>query len=120
MNSPAKILLIDNAADRKDRINALKNRGYAVFPTLRREEARSRCLRGGYDLIVINAGDEHEQAAQYCDDIRKQCPRQLLLMCSKGNTERDYAVPLDTDSLLRAVDSVLNQNAKGIDLADAA
>ncbi len=108
MNSQPKILLIDNAPDRKERINILKARGYSVFPALRMEEARSRCLRGGYDLIVVNAGDLHDQALQYCDDIRKQCPRQLLIMTSDTDSGRDYAIPADLQSLVNAVDRALS------------
>ena len=120
MNSKPKVLLIDNAADRKQRINALKDRGYAVFPTLKMEEARSRCLRGGYDLIVVNAGDEQEKATQYCDDIRSQCPNQQVLMCSAGGSDRDYAVSSDVQSLVSAVDSVLGAKAVPADLVSAA
>ena len=119
MNSQ-RILLIDKAHDRKERINALKQRGYAVFPALRLEEARSRCMRGGYDLIVVNAGDEAAQAIEYCDDIRKQCPRQKILMCSSDNT-RDYAVPPEVNALLTAVDSTLHADQpQHADLASAA
>jgi DNA-binding response OmpR family regulator len=118
MNSQ-RILLIDNANDRKDRINALKQRGYSVFPALRMKEARSRCMRGGYDLIVVNAGDEEQQAIEYCDNIRKQCPRQQVLLCTQEHT-RDYAVAPDVDSLVKAVDSTLHVDQPSADLASAA
>jgi DNA-binding response OmpR family regulator len=120
MNSQARILLIDNAIDRKERIQALKSRGYVVFPALNREEARSRCLRGGYDLIVVHADGDQDQAAQFCDDIRTQCPQQRLILCCKGDASRNYAVGSDVPSVLRAVDSTLNANAKPADLASAA
>lgn len=120
MNSQPKILLIDKANDRKERIQALKNRGYAVFPTLRMEEARSRCLRGGYDLIVVNAADEQEQAIRYCDEIRSQCSKQLLLMCSEGGSGRDYAIAADVQSVVNAVDAALKPKAMPGDLASAA
>jgi len=120
MNSQPRILLIDNAVDRKERINTLKQRGYAVFPTLRMDEARSRCMRGGYDLIVVNADDQHDQAVQYCDDIRRQCPSQLLLMSSKSGADREYAVSSDVPSLVKAVDTLLSDAVKPTDLASAA
>ena len=120
MNSQPKILLIDKASDRKQRINALKNRGYAVFPTLRMEEAHSRCLRGGYDLIVVNAAGEPEEAIRYCDEIRSQCPKQLVLMCSDGGSGRDYAIAADVPSVVNAVDAALNAKAMPADLASAA
>jgi len=120
MNSQARILLIDNAADRKQRINALKNGGYAVFPALRMEEARSRCMRGGYDLIVVNANGQQEQAVQFCDEICRQCPKQLLFMCSEGGSGRDYAIASDVPSLMKAVATVFNGNVRSADLASAA
>ena len=120
MNSQPKILLIDKAPDRKDRINALKNRGYAVFPALSMEEARSRCMRGGYDLIVLNANGDHQQSVEFCDDIRRQCPRQQLILCTDAESGRDYAVRSDTSSVVSAVDSALAAHAKPVDLASAA
>jgi len=120
MNSQPRILLIDKATDRKDRINSLKNRGYAVFPALNMEEARSRCMRGGYDLIVVNADGQHEQAAQFCDDIRRQCPRQQLVLCSDAVPGREHAVAPDVDSVVKAVESALHANGTQDDLASAA
>ena len=120
MNSQPRILLIDNANDRKERINNLKSHGYSVFPALNMEEARSRCLRGGYDLIVVNANGEHESATQFCDDIRRQCPGQQLILCSNAASDRDYAVESDVSSLITAVDAALRPDAKQSDLASAA
>jgi DNA-binding response OmpR family regulator len=120
MNSQARILLIDQAHDRKQRIQALKSRGYAVFPALNMEEARSRCLRGGYDLIVVNANAENEQAGQFCDDIRRQCPKQRLILCSTGQPTRDYAIAPDVPSVVDAVEAALNRNGKSADLPKAA
>ncbi len=119
MNTPRKILLIDNASDRKQRIKALANRGYTVFPALRMEEARSRCTRGGYDLIVVHADGEQQQAIDFCDEIRKSCPKQLLLMSGDGNSGRDYAVSGGMESLGQRVDAMLQENSKS-DLASAA
>lgn len=118
MNTPRKILLIDNSSDRKQRIKVLADRGYTVFPALRMEEARSRCSRGGYDLIVVHADGEQQQAVNFCDEIRSSCPRQLLLMSGDGNSGRDYAVSGGIDSLLQRVDEMLQESAKS-DLAAA-
>ena len=120
MNSPRKVLLIDNASDRKDRIKSLADHGYSVFPALRMDEARSRCTRGGYDLIVVNAGDTQEQALEFCDEIRRQCPKQLLLLTSDSATDRDYAVSGGIPSLLQRVDELLQESSKPADLASAA
>lgn len=120
MNEPRKILIIDRASDRKERINALKSRGYGVFPTLRMEEARSRCTRGGYDLIIVNGGEDRERALQFGDDLRKQCPKQLLLVRASGEAGRDYIVGPDLDALLERVDTLLRQEESPSDLASAA
>jgi DNA-binding response OmpR family regulator len=120
MNSQSRILLIDNAVDRKERINALKARGYAVFPALRMEEARSRCMRGSYDLIVVNSGDKPEQALEFCDDIRENCPKQLLLLSSSNGVGREYAVASDLQSLVQAVDRIFQANTNPADFASAA
>lgn len=118
MNSQRKVLLIDHASDRKERIRALADHGYSVFPALRTDEARSRCTRGGYDLIVVNAGNSQEQALEFCDEIRRQCPKQLLLLTNESAIERDYAVSGGTSALLQRVDGLLREN--GADLASAA
>lgn len=123
MSSTHKILLIDSAPDRKQRIKVLADRGYGVFPALKLDEARSRCLRGGYDLIVVNAAQEHERAVEFCDEVRKQCPRQLLLMTSNSPADRDYVVPADLHSLVQGVEKLLpleTPAAKPADYASAA
>jgi DNA-binding response OmpR family regulator len=120
MNSVRKILLIDNASDRKERIRALSERGYSVFPALKMEEARSRCTRGGYDLIVVHTGGDLQQALEFCDHIRSQCPNQPLLMSSDASAERDYAIPGDVPSLVQGAERLLRDNVKSADLASAA
>ncbi len=120
MNSQAKILLIDKAFDRKERINALKSRGYAVFPALNMEEARSRCMRGGYDLIVVNANGNHEQASQFCEDIRRQCPKQQIILCSAAEPAGNNAVASDVNSVVEAVESAVGRKEQPADVAKAA
>jgi DNA-binding response OmpR family regulator len=119
MNTPRKILMIDNASDRKQRVKALADRGYTVFPTLRMEEARSRCTRGGYDLIVVHADADQQTAIEFCEAIRKACPKQLLLLVGDGNSGRDYAVSGGMDTLVQRVDEMLQEPTKS-DLASAA
>jgi len=118
MNTSRKILLIDNASDRKQRIKALADRGYTVFPALRMEEARSRCMRGGYDLIVVHADGEQQQAIDFCDEIRKACPKQLLVMSGDGASGRDYAVSGGLELLSQRIDEMLQEGTKS-DLAAA-
>jgi DNA-binding response OmpR family regulator len=119
MNSQRKILLIDNASDRKERIKALSEHGYSVFPALKMEEARSRCTRGNYDLILVHAGEQLEQAQEFCDAIRTQCPKQLLLMYGNTSSDRDYVVSADLSSLIQRVDNLLRENGRP-ELASAA
>jgi DNA-binding response OmpR family regulator len=119
MTSPSKILVIDDAPDRKERINMLKNHGYSVFPALKLDEARSRCVGGNYDLVVVNAGEDGDRARAFCDGIQKQCPKQLLLMRTSQSVDREYAVGLDSNTLLERVNSLL-PNASSTDLASAA
>jgi DNA-binding response OmpR family regulator len=123
MNSPRKILLIDKASDRKERIGLLKANGYAVFPALRLEEARSRCMRGGYDLIVVNAEGQPQEAVQFCDTMRTACPSQPLLMCIPAEGEvagRDYVVSAAPDALLQRVNALLPQSGSPGGYANAA
>ena len=119
MNSQPRILLIDKADNRKERINTLKSRGYAVFPALSMEEARSRCMRGGYDLIVVNANGNDEQTAQFCDEIRRACPKQQNIMCTDGTCDRDFTVASDVASVVKAVEATLGVGQQP-DLASAA
>lgn len=123
MSSLRKILLIDKASDRKDRIGTLKSAGYAVFPALQLEDARSRCMRGGYDLIVVNTEGQEEEAAKFCDDLRKSCPQQQLLMSTRNPEaagDRDYAAPSDPAELLKRVNIMLREADNPGDYANAA
>jgi DNA-binding response OmpR family regulator len=120
MNSPRKILLIDNASDRKERIKALSDRGYTVFPALKMEEARSRCMRGGYDLIVVHAGEQQEQALAFCEELRASCPKQALLLSGNAAGDRDYAVRGNQQSLVERVDKMLQDTDGHADLQSAA
>ncbi len=62
-----RILIIDSEPTRrKERVAALKQRGFVVYPALKIEEARSRCRRGGYDLIIVSSAANQEAAMQLC------------------------------------------------------
>lgn len=88
-NRPAKrILIIDSEPTRrKERVSALKQRGYAVFPALKIEEARSRCRRGTYDLIIISTSANAEAALQLCEEIGKGNAKQLVLRMTSGEID---------------------------------
>ena len=125
MNSPRKILLIDKAQDRKERINALKNRSYAVFPALRMEEARSRYREEGHaegDFSTLlqegNLACEHREmeaaeAAYGTRGLTKLAKgagisKQLLSFIVAGDREV-------TDDVYRKVAEAIDKEAERID-----
>lgn len=86
--APKRILIIDSEPTRrKERVAALKQRGYAVFPALKIEEARSRCRRGTYDLIIVSTSANAEAALQLCEEIGKGNAKQLVLRMSPGEVD---------------------------------
>jgi hypothetical protein len=110
MEATHKVLIIDKSIDRKNRIGALKERGFAVFPALRLAEARSRCRPGAYDLVIVNAQDELEMAIAFCDSLRARTPAQPVLLLVSGAAqlpERDYVVAEDPKRLAEAVERML-------------
>jgi DNA-binding response OmpR family regulator len=114
MEQTCKILIIDKSPERKNRIQALKSHGFAVYPALKIEEARNRCKPGCYDLIVVNSGEEQDVAAQLCNDILQRAPKQLLLlMVNPGDPipARDYAVSNNEDELVQRVESLLGRRS---------
>ncbi|HEV2987616.1 MAG TPA: response regulator [Candidatus Angelobacter sp.] len=81
-----KILMVDNdPRNRKDRINILRSHGFSAYPALNMQQALSRCKPGSYDLIVVNARDEKEQALQFCNEIKKQTPQQQCLLMTSAD-----------------------------------
>lgn len=111
----SKVLIVDKSIDRKKRIAALKERGFAVFPALKLQEARSRCRPGAYDLIIVNAQDEAEMAASFCDELRSRTPAQaVLLAVSKGsaNDGQDYLVQDDPGVLAERAAALLGDASK--------
>jgi DNA-binding response OmpR family regulator len=123
MEQTRKILIIDKSAERKKRIQALKSRGFAVYPALNISEARNRCKPGAYDLIVVNSGDEHATAVELCDEILQRAPKQLMLLMTDQDTPvegRDYTVSNNEDELVKRVESMLNRRSITNDVAVAA
>src|ERR1700730_244606 len=111
MEQKHKILLIHKSRDRKKRISILKDHGFAVYPALSLEEARSRCKPGAYDLIVVNATEQHDVAVEFCDAIQERSPKQHVLLSSAGgmsNANREYTASDDPEQLLKRVKSLLH------------
>ena len=114
MPETRKILIVDKSIDRKQRIGALKDRGFAVFPALQMQEARSRCRPGAYDLIIVSAQDEPEAAVTFCDELRQRTPSQPVLLILSGEpkeSERSYAVAGDPETLVQRVEALLGSSS---------
>lgn len=111
----SKVLIVDRSIDRKKRIAALKERGFSVFPALKLEEARSRCRPGAYDLVIVNAQDEAEASAAFCEELRARTPSQsVLLAVSNGasNLGRDYLAQDDPKALAERAAALLAPSAE--------
>ncbi len=99
-----KILIIDKAIDRKKKISALKQAGYSVFPALKLQEARSRCRSGAYDLVVVNAGDELQEAVDFCDELVGRAQSVLLVVPTEARRpERNFVVQDDIEMIVSKV-----------------
>ena len=111
-----KVLLIDREPERrKVRISALKNNGYRVFPALDLQQARQRCKPGTYDLIVVNAGEHPEMALEFCESIRKDDPKQAVLLMVGAIVRlppRDYMVSDIKERLLERIESIFERRAE--------
>jgi DNA-binding NtrC family response regulator len=105
-NSILKVLLIDRDPQRKERISALKNNGYRVFPALDLKQARERCKPGAYDLIIVNVGEQPEMALEFCESIKSRDPKQSVLLMTDPSVQlppQDYMVPDIPERLLERV-----------------
>jgi CheY-like chemotaxis protein len=119
MTNPAdlKILLVDNAADRKTRISLLKNHGFTVYPALDLRQAQQRCKRGRFDLIVVNSEGAPELALEVCDRIKTEDPNQpLILIAAPGMTvpERDFAGSGQPELLLQRIRATFEAGRKAL------
>ncbi len=115
MEATRKVLIVDKSIDRKKRIAALKAQGLSVFPALQLAEARSRCRPGAYDLIIVNAQDEPEAAAAFCDELCGRVPVQPVLLVSAdgtNNSDRIYVVGSHPEVLAQRSAALLNGSHK--------
>lgn len=107
-----KILIIDKAIDRKKKISALKQAGYGVFPALKMQEARSRCRSGAYDLVVVNAGEEMQEAIDFCDELAARSQSVLLVVpADVRRPERNFVLQDDVEGLVSKVRSMFGADA---------
>jgi hypothetical protein len=110
----SKVLIVDKSIDRKKRISALREHGYSVFPALKLEEARSRCRPGAYDLIIVNAPDEPETAAAFCDELQSRTPAQAVLLAvsnGSGYNGQGYLVQDDPELLAQRAAALLGHSS---------
>jgi hypothetical protein len=125
LNSRAKVLLADSSPEipRKERIAAFKEFGFAVFPALNLQQARSRCKPGRFDLIAVVIGEDPNAALQVCDEILARDPQQRLIAVfspALSLPERSYAVPDDADRLREKIEALFEARMSQPDSAVAA
>lgn len=109
-----RILIIDSEPTRrKERVATLKQRGFVVYPALKIEEARSRCRRGGYDLIIVSSAANQEAATQLCGEIKQGNARQQVLLMSPGGAPvgQHDVVSDDPKALADKVEALLSSRA---------
>ena len=112
MNSLPKVLIVDKTRDRKTRLAAVKALGFAVYPALNLQEARSRCRPGAYDLVVVNGTLEPEACVAFCDQLRERKPPQAVLLTvddQAGIPNRDYIVANRATELAARVEALLRK-----------
>lgn len=121
MEAIRKVLIVDKSIDRKKRIAALKGRGLSVFPALQLLEARSRCRPGAYDLIIVNAQDELDAAAEFCDQLCGRAPAQAVLLAVADGVkgpDRIYVVADDPEVLAQRAAALLDASGKSVDASE--
>lgn len=89
-----KAMVVDDDKDRyrrKDRVTLIQNAGFKAYPVLRPQDVRTRCRPGSFDLIVVNASHNIDQAVELCDEIRRNDPNQQIFLVAGGEApDRDY------------------------------
>jgi folylpolyglutamate synthase/dihydropteroate synthase len=106
-----KALMVDEDKDRyrrKERNDLLKQAGFKVYPVLRMQDVCTRCKPGAFELIVVNGTENPEAAAQLCEQIKANDPKQKIVLVSNQNNDRDYVVS-NWDELNRRITSEAEQ-----------
>jgi len=110
-----RVLLVDNAPDRKKRISLLTKNGLVVRPALNLQQARERCKPGRYDLVIVNGGRRPDLAVTVCDDIITNDHEQILLLMVTRDirvSPRSYLVASKPEILLDRVKTLLAQDRR--------
>lgn len=83
------ILFIDNGHRdrRRERIAVLKDAGYKVHPARSFEQSLSRLGSGAYNLVIANTDAATESALRFIQEVKRNFPRQQLLVLKGSNLE---------------------------------
>ncbi|MGZ4788766.1 MAG: hypothetical protein ACXVZV_12480 [Terriglobales bacterium] len=112
-NDSRTILFIDNGHRdrRRERVAALKDAGYKVHPARSFEQSLSRIGSGAYHLVIANTDAAVEAALRFIEEVKRNYPRQLLLVLKGSNLEvsGDYQFSsADPKSLLERVQAIMS------------
>jgi PleD family two-component response regulator len=83
------VLIIDNGRRerRKERIIHLKDAGFKVHPARSFEQSLSRVGSGAYDLVIANTEAAGDSALRFCNEVKRNYPRQKLLVLKPTDME---------------------------------
>jgi DNA-binding response OmpR family regulator len=70
---------------RKIRADVLKRCGYSVFPATDYEDALSRCKPEAYHAVLVSAEDDEQEALDFCEEVRKLNPHQVVIVIARPN-----------------------------------
>lgn len=106
------ILFIDNGHRdrRRERIAVLKDAGFRVHPARSFEQSLSRIGSGSYELVIANTDAAMDSAQQFIQEVKRNFPRQKLLVLKGSATEipGDFEFSTaDPKTLLERVQSLL-------------
>jgi hypothetical protein len=110
-----RVLIIDKSIDRKKRLAAVKQRGFAVFPALNLSEARTRCRPGAYDLVIINPADEESVVTEFCEQLRGRIPAQAVLLIIPNGSHRtgfEHVAGDDPEAVADKVEAMLGSSGR--------
>ncbi len=114
------VLFIDNGHRdrRRERVAVLKEAGFRVHPARSFEQSLSRLGSGAYHLVIASTDGAQESALRFIEEVKRNFPRQLLLVVKAGNLEvpGDYEFSTaDPKVLLERVQAMMSRNERSND-----
>ncbi len=114
------ILFIDNGHRdrRRERVAVLKDAGFRVHPARSFEQSLSRLGSGAYHLVIASTDGAQESALRFIEEVKRNFPRQLLLVVKTGNLEvpGDYEFSsADPKVLLERVQAMMSRSERSND-----